>query len=59
MLNKDIYTVVEISNLLQVSESSIYHLIKSKKLAAIKINTIYRITSADLVKYFDENKTKN
>lgn len=59
MLKKDIYTVEEVSKLFQVSHSSIYDLIKSKKLTAIKINSIYRILNDDLQKYIKENKTKN
>ncbi len=51
----DIYTVAEVQKILKISKSTVYVLIKEKKLGAIKIRSTYRVTKDDLLLFIKEN----
>jgi excisionase family DNA binding protein len=57
MNNKEIMTISEVKDYLKISKSTVYDLVKSGKLEAIKIRSCYRVTSDSLKSFIDENKT--
>lgn len=50
-------TVEEVANRLKVSTDTVLRLIKRKQLVAYKISGVYRITTDDLQKYLDTQRT--
>ena len=47
-------TVGEVANLMRVSNMTVYRLIKSGQLAAIRVGKNYRIRSGDVEKYLSD-----
>lgn len=52
-----LYTVKEISEILQIKEKTVTKIIREKRLRASKIGNTYRISENDLSQFLDENKT--
>lgn len=50
------YTIEEVAEMLKVSDKTVRRLIEGKKLDAVKVGTVYRISEEDLKKYLEENK---
>jgi excisionase family DNA binding protein len=48
------YTVAEVARQLRVSNMTVYRLIKSGQLSAVRVGRGYRIRSEDIRKYLDE-----
>jgi len=48
------YTVTEVARQLRVSNMTVYRLIKSGQLSAVRVGRGYRIRSEDIRKYLDE-----
>jgi excisionase family DNA binding protein len=57
MTKNKILTINDVKDYLQVSKSTVYELISSGKLQAIKIRSCYRVTKEDLKKFVKQNKT--
>ena len=55
---KEVYTVPELAKILQLHRNSIVKLIKNKKLQAIKIGKLYRVTDRALEKFLDSSGVK-
>ena len=51
------YTTEEVADLLKVHVKTIREMIKSKRLAAVKVGQEYRITGDQIRQYIEENKT--
>jgi excisionase family DNA binding protein len=47
------YTVAEVARQLRVSNMTVYRLIKSGQLSAVRVGRGYRIRSEDIRKYLD------
>jgi excisionase family DNA binding protein len=47
-------TVGEVANIMRVSNMTVYRLIKSGQLSAIRVGKNYRIRRTDVEKYLDE-----
>jgi excisionase family DNA binding protein len=48
-------TVSEVANLMRVSNMTVYRLIRSGRLSAVRIGNRYRITESDVHKYLNES----
>lgn len=57
MIKKEIVTIKEVKDYLKVSKSTIYDLIKTEQLEAVKIRSCYRITRVALKAFIEKNKT--
>jgi len=55
---KQVYSVEEIARLLQVHRNSVVKLIKSRKLQALKIGKLYRVTDKQLERFLNSSQTK-
>ena len=53
-----LYTVEEISEILKVTERTIYNYIKSNDLKAVKIGKYWRIKHSDLEEFIDHGTNK-
>lgn len=56
---KEIHTVEEIAQLLQLHRNSIVKLINTKKLQALRIGKLYRVTDHQLERFLSSMETKN
>lgn len=55
MLNK-LLTVNEVAKLLRVSNMTIYRLVKSGSMNAVRVGHSYRIDKSDIERYLKKNK---
>jgi excisionase family DNA binding protein len=55
MLTKEVMTVTEVAEYLQVSEASVRRMLKAKKLPAFKVGQQWRFRKALVDKWMDEN----
>jgi len=53
-MNNELLTVLEMANLLKISRSKAYELIKIKNFPIIKIGKCIRINKTELFKYFEK-----
>ena len=51
-------TVGEVAELMRVSNMTVYRLIKSGQLAAVRVGKNYRIRRSDLSRYLDERAVR-
>lgn len=58
-LNKDVYTVREIANLLHCIPNAVTAAIKAGRLRAFKISKIYLITREDLAEYLEYRERRD
>ena len=56
MSNK-LLTVNEVAKILRVSNMTVYRLVKSKQIPAIRVGKNYRIKEIDVEKYLDRGST--
>lgn len=56
---KEVHTVEDIAKLLQLHRNSIVKLIKSKKLQALKIGKLYRVTDHQLERFLNSSEINN
>lgn len=53
-----LWTVAEVADHMRVSNMTVYRLIKSGELPALRVGKNYRIRGGDLVAYLDASATK-
>jgi excisionase family DNA binding protein len=53
-LGEPLLTVGEVANIMRVSHMTVYRMIKSGQLAAIRVGKNYRLRSADIEKYLTQ-----
>ena len=51
------YTTEEVADLFKVNVKTVREMIKSKRLAAVKVGQEYRITDEQIRQYIEENRT--
>ncbi|MBT5016042.1 excisionase family DNA-binding protein [Candidatus Peregrinibacteria bacterium] len=56
-MGKRLYTAEQVSKILQVHHLTVLKLIKQKKLKAVKVGRVYRITEAALNTFIDNYST--
>ena len=56
--NKDVLTVRETAYYLNVSTKTVYGLINSKELEAVRIGSRYKITAASINRYLNKNSVR-
>jgi len=52
-----VYTVNQVSKLLKVHENTVYNLIAAKKIEAVKVGKVLRITEESLNSFIQANST--
>ena len=52
-MDNRLLTVKEVSNLLRVSDMTVYRLIKSKQISAIRVGKNFRIKESEVEKYLN------
>ncbi|HEX2049133.1 MAG TPA: helix-turn-helix domain-containing protein [Actinomycetota bacterium] len=57
-LGEPLLTVGEVANLMRVSNMTVYRLIKSGQLAAIRVGKNYRIRRGDVERYLSERAVR-
>jgi len=57
-LEGDLLTVREVAETMRVSNMTVYRLIKSGQLAAIRVGKSYRIREADVSRFLSEQSVK-
>lgn len=53
-VGESLLTVAEVASLMRVSNMTVYRLIKSKQLAALKVGKNYRIRESDIEHYLTD-----
>lgn len=53
-MDKIVYTVSEVAEILKVNKNYVYDLIRNKKLKALKLNS-YRIRHESLIEFLEQN----
>ncbi len=56
-LDKDIYTIVEVADILEITRRTLLIYIKDKKIKAFKVGNEWRITRESLESYINKNST--
>ncbi len=57
-IGESLLTVGEVANLMRVSNMTVYRLIKSGQLAAVRVGKNYRIRRRDLERYLEERAVR-
>jgi excisionase family DNA binding protein len=58
LLEGDLLTVTEVAETMRVSNMTVYRLIKSGQLAAIRVGKSYRIREGDVDRFLSEQSVK-
>jgi len=56
-VSNKLLTVNEVAKILRVSNMTVYRLVKSKQIPAIRVGKNYRIKETDVEKYLDRGST--
>ena len=57
--DQPLLTVSEVAHLMRVSKMTVYRLIKSGELAALRVGKNYRVTRRDISRYLDERAVRS
>jgi excisionase family DNA binding protein len=55
---KDLLTVAEVAEMLRVSTMTVYRLIRTGELPAVRVGRSYRVKKTDLERYLDEQMVR-